>query len=263
VARKFKVAKNENRPISGFVVEPLMQGAAGMIPQPDGWLKTVADICASNKAHLIADEIMTGFGRVTDASRPDAPLFATQQEGVVPEFLSLAKGITGGYLPMAATLTTTSIFNAFLGEYEEFKTFFHGHSYTANQIGAAAALASLALLLSEGSRQSRIALAKNIAREIKTLWTLPQIGDVRQVGLVVGIELVRNWRTREPFALPERSGIRVCEAMAHRGVLTRPIGNVIVIMPPYCTTKKQVEKIFTALRESIEETLPNSSVVED
>lgn len=263
VARKFEAAKNENRPISGFVVEPLMQGAAGMIPQPESWLKTVADICASNKAHLIADEIMTGFGRVTDALRPDAPLFATQQEGVVPEFLSLAKGITGGYLPMAATLTTTSIFNAFLGEYEEFKTFFHGHSYTANQIGAAAALASLALLQSERSRQSRIALAKNIAREIKTLWALPQIGDIRHVGQVVGIELVRNWRTREPFALPERSGIRVCEAMAQRGVLTRPIGNVIVIMPPYCTTKKQVEKIFTALRESIEETLPNSSVVED
>ena len=178
-------------------------------------------------------------------------LFACQQEDVQPDFLCLAKGLTGGYLPMAATLTTKRVFDAFLGEYEEFKTFFHGHSYTGNQLGAAAGLASLEILRTEHSLRRREHLEANLHTELQTLWSLPNVGDVRQVGLVVGIELVRDWRTREPFYLRERAGIRVCEAMAKRGVLTRPVGNVIVLMPPYCTTKTQMQTIASALREAI------------
>jgi len=256
VAEKFDQAKSEKRPITSFIVEPSMQGAAGMIPQPDGWLKTVAQITRDNNAQLIADEIMTGFGRATNPCLESAPIFATQQEGVTPDFLALAKGLTGGYLPMAATLTTQPVFDSFLGKYEEFKTFFHGHSYTANQLGSAAAITSLQLLQSPKSINARAQLYKNISREVAPLWSLPQIGDIRQVGLTVGIELVRNWRTREPFQLAERAGIRVCEAMARAGVLTRPIGNVIVIMPPYCTTRKQLKKIFNTLADSIQATLP-------
>jgi adenosylmethionine-8-amino-7-oxononanoate aminotransferase len=246
VAKAFETRKKKNEPFAAFVVEPLMQGAAGMIPQPDGWLREVAEITRANGAQLIADEVMTG------CKRTSANLLASQSQGVTPDFAAIAKGLTGGYLPMAATLTTQPVFDAFLGRYEEFKTFFHGHSFTANQLGAAASLASLKLLKND---KLRAALENNLREESKTLWPLENVGDIRQAGCAMGIELVRNWRTREPFKLEERAGIRVCEALARRGVLTRPIGNVLVVMPTFCTTRKQVRQIFTALRDSIVETL--------
>jgi len=227
-----------------------MQGAAGMIPQPNGWLKRVAEIARSDGAQLIADEVMTGFGRTGGNS-----LFACHQEGVQPDFLAVAKGLTGGYVPMAATLTTQAVFDAFLGEYADFKTFFHGHSYTANQIGSAAALASLDLLASADSVAAREQLQAELSAALSSLWKLPHVGDVRQTGLIAGIELVKDWHTREPFDLLERAGARVCEAMTRRGVLTRPIGNVVVVMPPYCTTGKQVRRIVKALASSILEVL--------
>jgi adenosylmethionine---8-amino-7-oxononanoate aminotransferase len=267
VEQKFAAAKKEKKPISAFSYEPLMQGAAGMIPQPEGWLRRVAEIARGHDALLIADEVMTGFGRVGQASslsrkmgRQDAcpTLFASHHEGVQPDFLCLAKGLTGGYLPMAATLTTQAVFDAFLGDYSEFKTFFHGHSYTANQLGAAAALASLDLLESERSIQAQQKLEATLREELKSLWSSPFVGDIRQVGLVAGIELVKDWWTRESFPLEARAGIRVCEAMARRGVLTRPIGSVIVLMPPYCTTARQVKQMVSALREAIEEVLDRS-----
>ncbi len=273
-------AKREE-PHAAFVFEPLMQGAAGLIPQPTGWLKRVAEITRGHGSLLIADEVMTGFGRVGQAcglsssgfapsktigsSKPvrrsgdrlqaSPNLFTSQLEGVQPDFLCLAKGLTGGYLPLAATLTTQTVFDAFLGDYEEFKTFFHGHSYTGNQLGAAAGLASLELLQSPASIKQRARLERTLRDALKTLWSRQHVGDVRQTGLVAGIELVKNWRTRQPFDLRERAGIRVCEAMAKRGVLTRPIGNVIVLMPPYCTTTRQLRRMVGALAESIDEAL--------
>jgi adenosylmethionine-8-amino-7-oxononanoate aminotransferase len=256
VERKFSVQKKSGNPYAGFVFEPLLQGAAGMIPQPAGWLRCVTDVARSQGALLIADEVMTGFGRAnSEFKTQDAklPLFACHQEGVKPDFLALAKGLTGGYLPMAATLTTGTVFEAFLGRYDEFKTFFHGHSYTGNQLGAAAALASLEILQSKESIHSRRALERTLAEELKSLWSLSNVGDIRQVGLVVGVELVRDWRRRTPFALRDRVGIRVCEAMARRGVLTRPIGSVIVLMPPYCTTVRQVRRMVEVLAEAITE----------
>jgi adenosylmethionine-8-amino-7-oxononanoate aminotransferase len=250
VEQKFSVQKKRGNPYAAFVFEPLMQGAAGMIPQPHGWLRRVTNIARNHGTLLIADEVMTGFGRTDET-------FASQKENVRPDFLCLAKGMTGGYLPMAATLTTQKVFDAFLGDYVEFKTFFHGHSFTGNQLGASAALASLEILQSKKSIQARKNLEKNLSDELQSLWKLPNVGDIRQVGLVVGIELVKSWRTREPFDLRERAGIRVCEAMAKRGVLTRPIGNVIVLMPPYCTTAAQLEKIIAATREGIAATFEN------
>jgi adenosylmethionine-8-amino-7-oxononanoate aminotransferase len=154
---------------------------------------------------------------------------------------------------MAATLASPAIFNAFLGEESEYKTFFHGHSFTANQLGAAAALASLRLLQSAASLGARRELQKKLERELEPLWQLPAVGDIRQAGLVAGVELVRDWRTRQAFAPAERVGIRVCEAMARRGVLTRPVGDVIVLMPPYCLTGEQVKQMVSALRESVAE----------
>ena len=259
VEQKFSAQKKKGNQFAAFVFEPLMQGAAGMIPQPDGWLRQVTDIARGHGALLIADEVMTGFGRTHSKTKNGKPsLFACPQENVQPDFLCVAKGLTGGYLPMAATLTTQKVFDAFLGEYGEFKTFFHGHSFTGNQLGAAAALANLDILQDEVSLRSRQNLEKNLHKELSSLWTLPNIGDIRQAGLVAGIELVKNWRTRELFTLRDRVGIRVCEAMARRGVLTRPIGNVIVLMPPYCTTAAQVQKMVSVLGESVTEVLGKS-----
>ena len=266
VEKAFSAQTKKQNPYAAFVFEPLMQGSAGMIPQPSGWLRQVTEIARSQGALLVADEVMTGFGRTGLTCHVDdktiatitsndsaAKLFACSRVGVRPDFLCLAKGMTGGYLPMAATLTTQAVFDAFLGDYSEFKTFFHGHSFTGNQLGAAAALASLELLNTKTSIRARAQLQKNLQAELQSLWSLHNVGDIRQVGLVAGIELVRNWRTREPFALRERAGIRVCEAMARRGVLTRPIGNVIVLMPPYCTTPIQTIKMVSALHDSVAE----------
>jgi adenosylmethionine-8-amino-7-oxononanoate transaminase len=247
--KKFVKQKKKGNPYAAFVFEPLIRGAAGMIPQPSGWLKRATEISRGNGALLIVDEVMTGFGRTGSPTG----LFACQQEQVQPDFMAVAKGMTGGYLPMAATLTTQRIFDAFLGEYHEFKTFFHGHSFTGNQLGAAAALANLEILQSAASIRARRSLQRALQQELTTLWTLPNIGDIRQVGLVAGIELVKDWRTRKPFELRERAGIRVCETMAKRGVLTRPIGNVVVLMPPYCTTREQLKQMVSALKEAIAE----------
>jgi adenosylmethionine-8-amino-7-oxononanoate aminotransferase len=247
--RKFERQKKKGNPYATLVVEPLIQGAVGMIPQPSGWLKRAAEISRGCGALLIADEVLTGFGRAGNAPT----LFACQQEGVQADFMAAAKGLTGGYLPMAATLTTQRIFDAFLGEYHEFKTFFHGHSFTGNQLGAASALANLEILQSPASIRARGSLRVAFQEELKSLWASPNVGDIRQVGLVVGIELVKDWGKREPFDLRERAGIRVCDAMARRGVLTRPIGNVVVLMPPYCTTREQVKQMVAALKEAIAE----------
>jgi adenosylmethionine-8-amino-7-oxononanoate aminotransferase len=254
VEQAFESAQRNGTPHAAFVVEPKIQGAAGMIPQPEGWLPRVADITRQHGAMLIADEVLTGFGRAGGATQSPPTLFATQAEGVTPDFLCLAKGLTGGYLPMAATLTTREVFDAFLGKYEEFKTFFHGHSYTGNQLGSAAALASLGLLGSGANQRARARLERQLASEAARLWELQAVGDIRQAGLILAVELTRDWRTRAPFDLAERAGIRVCEAMRKRGVLTRPIGNVVVLMPPYCVTPAQTRRMVGVLAEAIEET---------
>jgi adenosylmethionine---8-amino-7-oxononanoate aminotransferase len=256
--------RRRGSPYAGFVFEPLMQGAAGMIPQPDGWLRRVAERVRAHGAMLVADEVMTGFGRTgvvagagsepdrREGTRvPEAGWFACHREGVQPDFLCLAKGMTGGYLPMAATLTTDAVFGCFLGEYDEFKTFYHGHSYTGNPLGAAAALASLDVLASRRSMGARVRLERLLGQELESLWREPAVGDIRRVGSIVGVELVRDWRTREPFELRARAGIRVCEAMARRGVLTRPVGNVVVLMPPYCATPDEVRRMVEVLRQAV------------
>ncbi len=258
--RTLDSARKRARPYTAFVVEPGMQGAAGMIPQPDGWLSQAVERVRSHGALVIADEVMTAFGRTAGTAgivggrrAADRPLFGTHEAGVQADFLCLAKGLSGGYLPIGATLTSDAIFGAFLGSYGEFKTFFHGHSYTGNALGAAAAGANLDLLTEAGSSRRRLELGRVFQAALQTLWNCPWVGDMRQMGLVAGIELVRDWGTRDPFPLAERAGIRVCDAMARRGVLTRPIGNVVVLMPPYCTSDAQVRRMVTALNDSIVE----------
>ena len=161
---------------------------------------------------------------------------------------------------MAATLTTQPVYDAFLGEYEELKTFFHGHSYTGNQLGAAVALASWGLLNQPKAKTRRKAMEWVLAHELNSLWSLAAVGDVRREGLMVGVELVSDWKTRRAFSLKAQAGIRVCEAIARRGVLTRPIGNVVPLLPPYCSTNTQLRRMIRALRESIVEVLGGQSV---
>ena len=240
--------KSRGEPHAAFVFEPLMQGAAGMIPQPEGWLNRIASIVRGHGSLLIADEVMTGFGRT-------GHVVASHQEGVQPDFIALAKGLSGGYLPMAATLTTESVFNSFLGDYSEFKTFFHGHSFTGNQLGAAAGLASLDILESASSLENRQRLTLQLETGLRELSKLEHVGDVRQQGLVAGVELVKDWHQRTPYDLREKAGIKVCEEMSSEGVLTRSIGNVIVLMPPYCTTSSQLQKILDVLKKSIRKVL--------
>jgi adenosylmethionine-8-amino-7-oxononanoate aminotransferase len=261
VEDRFAKATRAGKPYTAFVVEPAIQGAAGMVPQPEGWLPRVAEIARAHRALLVADEVMTGFGRTGTGFRsgPRFHTFAAQRQGVVPDLVAVAKGLTGGYLPMAATLATQEVFDSFLGDYTEFRTFFHGHSYTGNQLGAAASLASLALLADPAGVARRRALEERLALRLEVLWRHPQVGDIRREGLVVGVELVRDWRTREPIPLEHRAGIRVCEAMARRGVLTRPIGSVVVLMPPYSTTPTQLDRMVSALGEAVAEVFPRGA----
>jgi len=209
----------------------------------------VARLARQASIPLIADEVMTGFGRT-------GSLFASHGEGVQPDFLCVAKGMTGGYLPMAATLVTDTIYQSFLGCHSSGKTFYHGHSYTGNQLGASVSLASLKLLQQgESNGLRRKAITRNLAAGLQSLWAIPQVGDIRQAGTVVGVELVQNWQTRKPWDASLRIGARVCQAMAARGVLTRPIGDVIVLMPPYCATPDQIDTMITVLQQAIVEVM--------
>lgn len=223
--------------VAAVIIEPLIQGAAGMKLWPRGMLRELRRWCDACGALLIADEVMTGFGRT-------GTMFACEQEGVSPDLMALAKGLTGGYQPLAATLTTKEIFDAFLGEYGEFKTFFHGHSYTGNPLGCAAALANLRVFEQERTLERIAALSQQLAFELERCRRLPPVREVRQCGFIGAVEL-------GPYPLEMKMGIKVCAEMRRRGVLTRPLGNVIVIMPPYCVTHEQLEKICTTLFDSI------------
>ncbi len=239
-----KRGKSSQQRFAAAVIEPLIQGAAGMIIHPHGYLKRFAAQCRQHDIPLILDEVMTGFGRT-------GTMFACEQENVRPDFLCLAKGLTGGYLPMAATLTSQRIFDGFLGDYAGKKTFFHGHSYTANQLGCSAALANLETFEKEGTLRKITARAADLRAMLQEFWQLSHVGDVRQTGLIAGIELVRDWKTRKPYRWDERVGVRVCEEAKKEGVLMRPIGNVLVIMPPYCITPAQLGRICDVLKRSI------------
>ncbi len=234
--------------LAAVVIEPLLQAAAGIITHPPGFLRGVRELTKRFGVLLIADEVAVGFGRT-------GKLFACEHENVVPDFLCLAKGLTGGYLPLAATLATDEIYNAFLGRYEESKTFFHGHTYGGNPLGAAAALATLEIFDQESTLallQPKIArLSEHLAR----IADHPHVGDIRQRGLIAGIELVRDRTTREPFPWEEKRGTRVCQHALTSGVWLRPLGNVIVIMPPLSVTFPELDRICLTIEHSINATL--------
>jgi adenosylmethionine-8-amino-7-oxononanoate aminotransferase len=231
--------------LAAVVIEPLLQAAAGIITHPPGFLRGVRELTRKYGVLLIADEVAVGMGRT-------GKMFACEHDGVVPDFLCLAKGLTGGYLPLAATLTTDEVYRAFLGRYEESKSFFHGHTYSGNPLGAAAALATLEILEEEQTLEN---LSPKIARLVKHLARiaeLPHVGDVRQRGLIAGIELVRDRATKEPYPWAEKRGIRVCQHALEQGVWLRPLGNVIVIMPPLAISMEEIDRIAAAVERGIE-----------
>ena len=234
---------------AAVVIEPRVQGAAGMRMHPHGYLEKAARACREHGAWLVLDEVMTGFGRT-------GKMFAFEHEDVRPDVGALAKGLTGGYLPLAATLAALDIFEAFLGDYAELKTFFHGHSYTGNQLGCAAALASLDIFKTEKTLERNRGQAQHLRTLSAKFWGHPNVGDVRQEGLICAIELVRDFTTREPFPFADRIGHRVCEAARAHGLLTRPIGDVLVLMPPYCVTESQLEAMVDALWRGLHEVIP-------
>jgi adenosylmethionine-8-amino-7-oxononanoate aminotransferase len=239
-----RVLAREHHRIAAMVIEPLVQAAAGMMVHPAGFLRGVRELTRKYDVLLIADEVAVGFGRT-------GRMFACEHEGVSPDFLCLAKGLSGGYLPMAATLTTGQVWQAFLGDYAESKTFYHGHTYGGNPLGAAAALASLEIFDEE---QTLERLPEKIARlggHLARLAELEHVGNVRQCGLIGGVELVRDRATKEPYPWAERRGIRVCRHALAEGVLLRPLGNVIVLFPPLAISLDEIDRIAAAVQHGI------------
>jgi adenosylmethionine-8-amino-7-oxononanoate aminotransferase len=234
--------------IAGFVIEPLVQGAAGILVHPAGWLRRVRELTAAHDILLIADEVATGFGRT-------GTLFACDQEAVRPDLLCLAKGLTGGYLPLAATLATDEIYEAFLAEPAAGKTFFHGHTYTGNPLACAAALASLRLI---DSNDVMTNVGKNSAmleRRLAELRGHRHVGDIRQKGIMAGIELVADRSGLIPFSAAARIGHKVVLAARERGVVIRPLGDVIVLMPAPAMPAALVDELCTAAFSAIDDVL--------
>jgi adenosylmethionine---8-amino-7-oxononanoate aminotransferase len=239
--------------IAGFVVEPLVQGAAGILVHPVGWLRRVRELTEANDVLLIADEVATGFGRT-------GTFLACEQEQVRPDLLCLSKGITGGYLPLAATVATDEVYGAFLAEPAEGKTFFHGHTYTGNPLACAAALASLELFEKNRVLDNVRECAELLERRLKELADHRHVGQVRQKGIMVGIELVADRQAQTPFAPAARIGHRVVLAARERGVVIRPLGDVIVLMPAPAMPPDLVDRLCTVTFAAIDDVLKGTAM---
>jgi len=211
-----------------------------MIVAPEGYLGRVREVTREHDVFLVADEVAVGFGRT-------GRMFACEHEGVSPDLLCLAKGLTGGYLPMGATLATGEIYRAFLGDYAESKAFFHGHTYGGNPLGAAVALASLDVFDEERTLEKLPPKIARLAGHLERIAAMPHVGHVRQCGLIAGVELVRDRATKEPYPWSEKRGLRLCEYAKTEGVWLRPLGNVVVIMPPLAVSIEELDRICGAV----------------
>ncbi len=234
--------------LAAVIVEPLVQGAAGMLMMPEGYLGRLRAVTRQCGVLLVCDEVATGFCRT-------GTMFACEREGVSPDILALAKGLTGGYLPLAATLTTEEIYRMFLGRYEEYKTFFHGHSYTANPLGCAAALGTLSIFEGEDIPARVSALSAIMARSLSRLALHPNVGEIRQAGLMAGIEIVADRKTKERFPPERKIGQRIIRKAREKGILLRPLGDVIVLMPPLSSTESEIEGLVESAGWAIGEVL--------
>ncbi|HXD57243.1 MAG TPA: adenosylmethionine--8-amino-7-oxononanoate transaminase [Thermoleophilaceae bacterium] len=223
--------------VAAVIIEPLVQGAAGMIVHPEGYLRDVRALCDRHGVFLICDEVAVGFGRT-------GRMFACEHEDVAPDFLCLAKGLTGGYMPLAATLTTDRVYAGFLGEHEEFKTFFHGHTYTGNPLACAAALATLDVFEEERTLERLQPKIELLGRLLEPVDELPMVKEVRRRGFMVGIELAG-------FPVEARMGHQVTLEARRRGAIIRPLGDVVVLMPPLAISDADLERLVVIVWESI------------
>ncbi len=230
--------------VAALIIEPLVQGAAGMILQPPGYLKRVRELCTKYNIIMIADEVAVGFGKT-------GRMFACEHEGVVPDIMALAKGITGGYMPLAATLATEKIYEGFLGEYDEFKTFFHGHTFTGNPLACAAAVANMEIFASEGVIDKLQGKIAHLTGRLEEFNALRHVGEIRQRGFMVGIELVTDKETRGIYPPADKIGHRVILEARKRGLIIRPLGHVIVLMPPLSMTVSELDRLCDIALESI------------
>lgn len=237
--------KKNHHQIAAVVLEPLVQAAVGLLMHPPGYLRGVRELTRKYDVLLVADEVAVGFGRT-------GRMFACEHEDVSPDLLCLGKGLTGGYLPMSAVLATDEIWNAFLGTYAESKTFFHGHTYGGNPLCAAAALASLDVFEEERTLENMRPKIARLTEHLASIAQLPHVGDIRQRGLMAGIELVRDVAAKEPYPWTERRGYRVCDHALTEGVWIRPLGNVVVILPPLSITMEQLDRIAGAVERGIQ-----------
>ncbi len=234
------MSEEEAGTVNAVIIEPLIQGAAGMKTWPTGMLKRLRNWCDANGAFLILDEVMTGFGRT-------GKMFACEHEEVVPDFLCVAKGLTGGYMPLAATLTTESVYEAFLGEYEELKTFFYGHSYCANPLACASAMGSLDVFEEEGVLDALPQKIETFREALEAaVAATPTFGALRQIGLIAGIDVV-DPTTGEPFDWRAETGAGICREARKYGLLTRPVRDTLTLMPPLCSTHEEITKAVEAL----------------
>jgi len=231
-----KIFEAREGKIAALVLEPVMQGADGMIAQPPGYVRRMREICDRHGALLVCDEVATGWGRT-------GTTFAVEQDRVRPDLLTMAKGLTGGYLPLAATCATERVFESFLGPYASQRTFFHGHTYAGNPLACAAATASMTLFRERRIVDGLPAKIAALARALAPARRLAHVGEVRQRGLMVGIELVRDRATREEYAFGLRAGNQVCLEARKAGAILRPLGNVVVLMPPLAMTEGELERL--------------------
>jgi adenosylmethionine-8-amino-7-oxononanoate aminotransferase len=238
------MVKKYKEELCAVVIEPSVQGAAGMIIQPEGFLPAIRKITKENGLLFITDEVATGFGRT-------GSMFACTGEGVQPDLLCVAKGITGGYLPLAATLATDEVFDGFLAEFDEFKTFFHGHTYTGNPLACAVALANLEVFEKERLIEKVRKDSEDLRRSLARFYDLSHVGEVRQKGFMAGIELVENRRTKKPYAAGEKIGQRVIMEARKQGVIIRPLGDVIVLMPPLAIEESTLGQLLAVTYNSI------------
>ncbi len=235
--------------VAALIIEPLIQGAAGMVKHPPGFLAGVRRLTREYEVLMIADEVAVGFGRT-------GTMFACEQEDVAPDLLCLGKGISGGYLPLAATLASTEIWSAFLGTYADSKTLFHGHTYGGNPLAAAVGLASLDLFQEEAVLDNLTSKIIKLREHLDRIAQHPHVGDVRQCGMIAGIELVQDRAEKTPFPWTQRHGQRVCDFALEAGVWVRPLGDVVVIMPPLSITADELDRICLAIEAGIQHVCP-------
>jgi adenosylmethionine-8-amino-7-oxononanoate aminotransferase len=240
-----KILEEHADSTAACIIEPLVQGAAGMITAPPGFLRGVRRLTKKYDVLLICDEVATGFGRT-------GKMFASEHEKVRPDIICLAKGITGGYLPLAATLFTEKIYNAFLGAPEEGRAFYHGHTYTGNPLACAAALASLDIFEKERVVEGVVKKAALLRRLLRGFKDMAHVGDIRQRGLMAGIELVMSKKTKRRFPAFRRMGHRVCMEARNHGLVIRPLGDTIVLMPPLSIKEEELRKMTEVIRTCME-----------